>query len=119
MKVLVCGGRNFEDRSLVFNTLDRLHAERGIDFLIEGGAKGADRLAYAWALDKGLQHRCYPADWNTHGKAAGPIRNRHMLADGNPDVVVAFPGGNGTAHMMGLARAAGVEVIQPALSPQS
>jgi hypothetical protein len=51
------------------------------------------------------------ADWHWHGRAAGPIRNQKML-DWGPDLVVAFAGGDGTACMMRLARAAGVEVIE-------
>jgi UDP-N-acetylmuramoylalanine-D-glutamate ligase len=54
----------------------------------------------------------YEADWDTHGKAAGPIRNKRMLDEGKPDLVVAFPGGRGTANMISQARKAGVEVIE-------
>lgn len=112
MKILVCGGRDCYRRDLVFDTLNSLHAERGITGVIEGGAPGIDNLAYSWAIENGLHLKTYRADWNTHGKAAGPIRNRTMLADGNPDLVVAINGGRGTAHMVGIAKAAGVEVIE-------
>lgn len=112
MKVLVCGGRDCHRKDLVFDTLDRVHAERGITGLIEGGASGIDQLAYAWAKENGLHLKTYRADWNRHGRAAGPIRNAHMLADGNPDLVVAINGGRGTAHMVGIAEKAGVEVIE-------
>ena len=113
MKVLVCGGRDFDGREVIWRELQRVHDERGpITALIEGGARGVDQHAYAWAKWRGLEQRTYPADWNTHGKKAGPIRNRFMLAHGNPDLVVAFPGGRGTAHMIGLARDAGVKVIE-------
>jgi hypothetical protein len=43
---------------------------------------------------------------------AGPIRKQQMLDEGKPDLVVAFPGGRGTAHMVRIARAAGIEVIE-------
>jgi len=36
-----------------------------------------------------------------------------MLKDGRPDIVLAFPGGTGTADMMRRARAAGVRVVEP------
>ena len=54
----------------------------------------------------------YPADWDRHGKSAGPIRNRQMLAEGHPDLVVAFPDtvSRGTWDMIGAARHAGVKV---------
>lgn len=110
LRVLVCGGRNFNSREVVFSALAALHAERPISWIIEGGASGVDRLAYAWALQEGLQHRTYRADWSTHGRAAGPIRNATMLADGDPDLVLAFPGGRGTEDMVRRAVAAGVPV---------
>jgi UDP-N-acetylmuramoylalanine-D-glutamate ligase len=53
-----------------------------------------------------------PADCETHGRSADPIRNRRTLDEGKPDLVVAFPGGRGTAHMVSQARAAGVRVIE-------
>ena len=53
----------------------------------------------------------FPAEWKKHGKAAGPIRNRKMLQDGKPDLVLAFPGGRGTANMVELATDAGIRVM--------
>lgn len=117
MKILVCGGRDFRDEKLVMRILDAIHQETPITAIIEGGARGADELAYAWARARGLHNQSYPADWRQHGRAAGPMRNRQMLRDGNPDMVVAFPGGRGTAHMVGLAKAAGIVVreVSPSL----
>src|SRR5258708_15682483 len=34
------------------------------------------------------------------------LRNRDMLCDGKPDLIIAFPGGKGTAGMVDLARKA-------------
>jgi len=109
--ILVTGGRNYSDRGTVYAVLDRAHAKHGIALLIEGGATGADTLARDWATDRGVPVRTFPADWKTHGKAAGPIRNRQMLTDGKPDWVIAFPGGRGTANMVQQAREAGVRVF--------
>ncbi len=77
-------------------------------------ARGADLLAAAWARSRGIPARPFPADWNRDGKAAGFLRNVRMLREGRPDLVVAFPGGKGTAHMVGLARRAGVAVLEAA-----
>lgn len=112
IRVLVTGGRDFADREWLFAVLDAIHAERGIACIIAGGAKGADMLARNWAIARRVDREEYPADWWTHGRAAGPIRNRKMLTDGKPDLVVAFPGGRGTADMTSAAKAAGVEVIE-------
>ncbi len=112
MRVLVCGGRAFADRALLDATLDRLFALRPFEVLIEGDANGADRLAGAWAEARGIAHLVFKADWEELGSKAGPIRNQQMLDEGKPDLVVAFPGRSGTAHMKRIARAAGVAVIE-------
>jgi hypothetical protein len=117
MRVLVCGGRDFQNSAFVFKTLDNIHNETPITEVMQGGAKGADTLARDWARSKnGIKRWVCNADWEKHGKAAGPIRNARML-EWEPDLVVAFPGGRGTANMVQQARAAGVEVVEvPAAS---
>lgn len=106
-RVLVCGGRNLSDSAWVFSVLDDL-APRSV---IHGAARGADSLAAAWANARGVPCRAFPAAWGEHGRAAGPIRNRQMLHEGKPTLVVAFPGGRGTANMMKQAIGAGVPVL--------
>ncbi len=108
MRVLVCGGRDFCDTALAYKALDRLHREHGFDVLIEGDARGADRIAGYWARRSGIDNLRFPADWSAHGKAAGPIRNQRMIDEGKPDLVVAFPGGRGTADMVSRAEKAGI-----------
>ena len=49
LRVLVCGGREFRNRSFLFDVLDKFHAATPFDLLIHGGARGADRLAGDWA----------------------------------------------------------------------
>lgn len=92
--------------------LDKLHAESGIDCIIEGGAHGADHLAHAWAAERRVAHEQYAADWENQGSFAGPARNKRMLDEGKPDLVIAFPGGRGTADMVKKARRAGVQVVE-------
>ena len=92
-RVLVCGGRAYDDRDALFAALDRLHSERGIAVLIAGGAQGADTLAVEWAQARGIRTEVYMAEWDKYGRAAGPIRNKQMLDEGLPDLVIAFPGG--------------------------
>lgn len=110
MKVLVCGSRYCRDFTTVCNGLN-VHAPEA-EVLIHGGATGVDSLAQDWADHHDIPCIVYPADWKRHGKAAGPIRNQVMLDEGKPDLVVAFPGGRGTADMVRRARAAGVTVIE-------
>jgi predicted Rossmann-fold nucleotide-binding protein len=110
-RVLVCGGRDYADRAAVYASLDSLHAEHGFTLLIAGGARGADTLAAQWAQDRGIPTQVYMAEWESLGRKAGPIRNLRMLEEGKPDLVVAFPGGKGTANMVAQARAASVRVF--------
>lgn len=118
MRVLVCGGRDYRDKDHAFLTLDKLHAEQGITHIIQGGANGADYLAVRWSEERGLPSRQFAADWNAYGPAAGPIRNARMIAEGKPDLVLAFPGGRGTADMIRKAEAAGIPVRRvPTPSP--
>jgi hypothetical protein len=120
MRVLVCGGRDYCDQDHVWNTLCELDAQRGpFEVVIHGCATGADTEGMIWAQGLGRKHAPFQADWRTHGRAAGPLRNQRMLDEGKPTLVIAFPGGKGTADMVRRAKAAGVEVIAIAdRSPQ-
>ena len=110
LTVLVTGGRSFLDAAVVYSALTNLHTAHGVALLVEGGARGADRLARQWAIDSGVPFRTFEADWVRHGKAAGSKRNGVMLSVSRPDIVVAFPGGTGTADMVRRALRAGVHV---------
>ena len=110
MKVLVCGGRDFNNPDWLSCTLGELSRGAGWTTIIEGGARGADRQAREWALANNLDVQTFDAEWHRHGKRAGPIRNQRMLEEGQPDLIVAFPGGHGTADMVRRARQAGIEV---------
>lgn len=79
--------------------------------IIEGGAKGADSAAADFAIVNYTKLTEVKADWEKYGKAAGMIRNRQMI-DLKPDLVIAFPGGIGTANMVTIARMNGVEVME-------
>ena len=111
MKLLVCGGRNYADQKGLYLVLDAWHRVNPVSLLIHGAARGADQLAANWASSRGVPLAAYPADWNLHGRSAGPRRNEQMLQEGKPEMVIAFPGGRGTAHMVRIAREAGVKVM--------
>lgn len=113
MRVLVCGGRDYRDYEKVYSVLNSLRSEHGSIHIIEGGAQGADCFAAEWADMMGESHDQHNADWKTHGRSAGPIRNRQMLVEGKPDLIVAFSGGRGTANMIRQAESAGVRVMRP------
>ena|SRR5688572_22508209 len=110
--VLVCGGRTYNDTNAAYLVLDTLHHERVIERVAHGGATGADALANRWAMLNRIRVCVYAPDWTRYGRGAGPIRNQRMLRTERPDLVVAFPGGAGTADMVAQARKAGVEVYE-------
>ena len=110
MVILVCGGRTYNNKDKVNEVLSSIHKEKPITVLIHGAAKGADTLAGYWARENGIKEKQYPALWNTHGKAAGIMRNQKMLDDNKVDLVIAFPGGKGTADMVERAKKANIEV---------
>ena len=98
--LLGCGGRDFQDYSLVESTLNSLHQLNPVKKVIHGGARGADSLVGRWASSHKIEIVVYPALWKIHGKSAGPIRNQQMLDSENITTAVAFPGGRGTADMV-------------------
>lgn len=121
MKILVTGGRKYDDAQFVSDTLDALCDYKppgspgsgkvpGVECVIHGDAKGADTIAGAWArVNRIFEVKC-PANWKYDGKEiAGPIRNKNMLML-KPDLIVAFPGGTGTYHMCDVAELNGFVV---------
>jgi len=110
---LICGGRNFTDWEMFRSAMGDLIRLRGCpDLIVHGAARGADTFADKWAEVMALDVHRYPADWKAHGKSAGPIRNQQMLDARKPSLVVAFPGGKGTADMIARARKAGIDVAE-------
>lgn len=106
-RILVTGGRDFANRAMVRLALRDLEPDA---VLVHGAARGADTLAAEQWTAWGRQVEAWPANWREHGKAAGPIRNQAML-DSGVDLLIAFPGGRGTADMIGRAKRAGVPIV--------
>jgi len=118
MRVLVCGGRGWgvgkpDEWLMMFRILSGRHERHYFTAIIEGGAPGADAGARIFGEQNGIPVQTYAADWDSHGRAAGPIRNQRMIDDGKPDLVIAFPGGKGTEDMVRRAEKAGIEVMRP------
>lgn len=108
MRVLVTGGRDYRDAARVAAVLQAVKAKHGISAVIQGGARGADQLCAEWAWDNHIPVATFNPDWANEGKSAGITRNIRMLAESRPDCCIAFPGGTGTAHMLGLMLKSGL-----------
>jgi len=111
MKILVTGGREFRNRLLLEEVLNKIHKADTIKMLIHGGARGADLMAANWAKGLGIHTALCEANWTVFQYMAGPLRNEAMLIL-NPNLVLAFPGGKGTANMVRLSKKAGIDVVE-------
>jgi hypothetical protein len=120
VRLIVCGGRDFRDRDLVWSTLEAAVQYANCTEIIVGydpedpRYQGADQLAWEWAVENNFPCRPFPADWKRLGRSAGPARNSRMAAQ-RPDECVAFPRANGewgrgTLDMIGKAAKAGAQV---------
>lgn len=110
MRILFCGDREWANYKAVADVM----ADLVPDVVIEGEARGADSMARDAAEYFGIPVERYPAQWNTYGRAAGPIRNKQMLDEGKPDLVVAFhnniEASKGTKNMVEQAKKRGIPV---------
>lgn len=114
MKILVTGSRKWRDLEAVKFMLQELRPT----ILVHGRARGADACAHFAAEDiGGIEIRPYPADWEAHGTAAGPIRNQQMLDCEHQkrepiDICLAFPQSDsiGTWDMVTRCLQAGIKV---------
>lgn len=111
MKVIVCGGRDFRSPAQVWYELDEINKKTPFSELMHGGATGVDTFAKEWAIARQIPRLVCKAEWDKYGLAAGPIRNAKML-EWNPDLVIAFPGGKGTADMVTKTKAANIKLIE-------
>ena len=105
MRIAIIGSRGFDNYKLVVETF--LLYKSKITLLVSGGARGADTLGEKWAIEHGIETLIFPADWKTHGKKAGYIRNENIVK--NCDGIIAFWDGvsRGTAHSLTLANTYG------------
>jgi hypothetical protein len=106
-KIVIGGCRNFTNYRLFSEYVDLCLARlkrQGDICILSGNCAGADALGERYALEHGYAIELYPADWETYGKSAGPIRNREMVK--NADAVIAFWDGTsaGTASLISFAK---------------
>ena len=112
-RVIIAGSVSFQDYGLLRTKCDAILSEKQRTHsivVVSGTARGADRLGERYAKEKGYQLRQFPADWDTHGRSAGPIRNGEMAK--NADALIAFWNGHssGTKNMIETAKRYGLPV---------
>lgn len=137
MIVCVAGGRDFDDRTMLFDGLDLLSATDtdndgpGIVAIVSGAARGADTIALDWAVLRGRICIQYPADWDLRRECrdcahdrngAGACRNTRMIREimltrehgwiPYPIVAMVTHGGYGTADFIRKIRATPVKLYR-------
>lgn len=110
MIIAVTGGRNFWNRKLVWDTLDKLSSKFVNVKLHVGGASGVDTLAEKWAIARNVPFIRFDADWEKYGRSAGPMRNAEMIRGAS--MLLAFPGGKGTENAKMIAYNNGMPVYE-------
>jgi hypothetical protein len=110
MRVIIAGGRDYVAGSGDWEFLDKFHKHNTVTEVVSGGATGADTAGRIWGDSVGIPVRTFLPDWEKHGRAAGPIRNREMAR--YADVVILFPGGAGTESMRREAQEAGIAIVE-------
>lgn len=110
-RLIIAGSRHGVDPDLLHDELRIWVEEHGMpDVVLCGEADGVDQQGKSWALSRGVRVESYPADWHTHGKAAGPIRNRQMAAAAQGAIIFAPDNSRGSNDMERAARRAGLKV---------
>ncbi len=107
-RVIIAGGRDITNYDLVVDAVEESGFQ--IDVVVSGGATGVDTLGEQYADESGIPLTVFRADWHTHGRAAGPIRNRKMAE--NADALIAIWDGKsrGTKNMIETATKLGLLV---------
>jgi hypothetical protein len=110
LKIIVAGGRDFDDEELLFDIMDKILNKREPHEvqIVSGKAKGADRLGEKYAAARGIDVKEFPAQWDVHGVAAGPIRNEEMAEYANACVCFWDGRSKGTNDMIKRAKAHGL-----------
>jgi hypothetical protein len=113
MNLIIAGGRDFDNWHLLWESLERIlkDTDKSTITVFCGMAKGADTLGKQYALLNNIPVKLFPADWDTHGKKAGILRNQEMI-DAGATHLVAFwdQKSRGTADMIKRATKAGLAV---------
>lgn len=116
MRVIIAGSRditNYRDIKKLMETVTDQHYIRwgDINEVVSGAARGVDKLGEAWAAEYEIPVKQFPADWNQHGKSAGPIRNSEMAEYADALVAIWDGKSRGTQNMIETAMKHGLKLF--------
>ena len=100
MKYIIAGGRDFNNRSVLYKVLNENRYSKNITEIVSGCARGADFLGIEWADVYGLRITRFPAEWDKYGKSAGFIRNADMGVYADAAIIFWDGESKGTKHMI-------------------
>lgn len=109
-RVIIAGSRDIADRRILEAALQACPWSDEITEVVCGEQRGVDTLGKEWAEAQGLSVKPFPADWDTYGKAAGPIRNAQMAAYADGLIAIPGPRSKGTYDMINKAKSRGLAV---------
>lgn len=112
MKLIIAGGRDFSNAALMHNAMiDFMEANGTPSVVVCGMARGADALGRMWAYENWIPVKEFPADWDLHGKKAGPIRNQAMAEYADCAIVFWDGKSRGSADMIRRMREMKKDVV--------
>ena len=109
LSTIIAGSRTYTNKSAVWDIVDRCPWE--IDEVVCGEAAGPDTLGRQWAERFGVNIASFPADWDTHGRAAGHIRNKEMAKHAQAAIVFWDGKSRGAKNMIDEALSAGLHLL--------
>lgn len=109
MKVIIAGSRNITNPDFVERAIQQ--SGFSITEVVSGRARGVDTLGERWARLNKIPIKFFPADWKTHFKAAGPIRNQEMADYADGLIAIWHNNSSGTKDMINKAKAKGLKVF--------
>lgn len=101
MKTIIAGSRDIHEYGILLRAIQCIHWKPTV--IVSGHAKGVDTLGEQYAEENNIPLEIYPADWKTHGKSAGPIRNIEMAKNSEALLAIWNEKSRGTKHMINTA----------------
>lgn len=98
MKVIIAGSRSIDDYGLVEEAVEKSGFD--ISRIISGGAEGVDALGEKYGKESAIPVGIIPADWDKHGRSAGPKRNAKMAKHADALIAVWDGISPGTKDML-------------------
>lgn len=109
MKVIIAGSRDIHSHIAVYDAIIASGFE--ITEVVSGGCLGVDSIGERWAKNNSIPIVRFPANWNLHGRAAGPKRNSEMAMYADALIAIHHNGSRGTANMIMKAKSNGLKVF--------